>query len=70
MAAEAQRRGVQWLSYESVHAPGQRCAVAFDMNCLAEPRPSLDSTLQRWVCKATRHSVMFTRGHETYAWDF
>lgn len=70
LASEAQRKGVQWLSYESVRAPGQRCAVAFDVNCLAEPTPSLDSTLQRWVCKATRHLVMFTRGRETYAWDF
>ncbi|WP_404299093.1 RES family NAD+ phosphorylase [Alicycliphilus denitrificans] len=70
VAAEAQRREVQWLSYESVRAPGERCAVAFDVNCLYEPKQSLDCTIQRWVCKATRSSVMFTRDRESYVWDF
>lgn len=70
LAAEAQRRNVQWLGYESVRAPGERCVVAFDVNCLFEPTPSLDSTMQRWICKATRNSVMFTRDRECYAWEF
>lgn len=70
VAAEAQLRCVQWLGYASVRAPGERCAVAFDVNCLYEPKPSLDSTIQRWVCKATRSSVMFTRDRESYVWDF
>lgn len=70
VAAEVQLRGVQWLGYASVRAPGERCAVAFDVNCLYEPKQSLDSTIQRWVCKATRSSVMFTRDRESYVWDF
>lgn len=70
VAAQAQGRNVQWLSYESVRAPGVRCAVAFDVNGLYEPQPSLESSIQRWVCKATRSSVMFTRGRESYVWDF
>ena len=70
VAAAAQLRDVQWLRYESVRAPGEHCAVAFDVNALREPQPSLDHTIQRWVCKATRSSVMFTRGRERYAWDF
>ncbi len=70
VAAEAQRRGVQWMGYESVRAPGERCVVAFDVNCLQEPAQGLDSTLQRWACKATRSSVMFTREKETFAWEF
>lgn len=70
LAAEAQQRDVQWLAYESVRAPGQSCAVAFDPDCLHEPPPSLDSTIERWICKASRDSVMFTRGRHSYAWDF
>jgi hypothetical protein len=70
VAAEAQLRGVQWLSYESVRAPGERCAVAFDVNCLNEPAQGLDNTIQRWVCKASRQSVMVSKGKETFAWDF
>ena len=30
----------------------------------------LDKTLQTWHCKATRASVMFTRGRERYEWTF
>jgi hypothetical protein len=70
VAAEAQRRAVQWLSYESVRAPGERCAVAFDVDCLREPPQGLDSTIQRWSCKATRSSVMFAREKETFVWEF
>lgn len=70
VAAEALRREVQWLSYESVRAPGERCAVALDLDCLYEPEQGLDRTIQRWVCKATRHSVMLTREKETYVWQF
>ena len=70
MAAGAQQRGVQWLAYESARASGQRCAVVFDPDCLAEPAGGLDHTLQTWHCKATRASVMFTRGRERHEWHF
>lgn len=70
VAAEAQRRGVQWLVYESVRAPGQRCAVVFDPDCLSEPPAGLDATMQTWHCKATGTSVMFTRGRQRFSWDF
>lgn len=70
VAAQAQLRGVQWLGYESVRAPGERCAVVLDVDCLAEPRDGLDSTLQRWACKADRDAVMFTRANETFGWEF
>lgn len=70
VAAEAQRRQVQWLSYESVRAPGERCAVAFDVDSLYEPRQGLDPTIRRWVCKATRNSVMLACEQDTFVWQF
>lgn len=70
VAAGAQQRGVQWLAYESARASGQRCAVVFDPDCLAETAGGLDHTLQTWHCKATRASVMFTRGRERHEWHF
>lgn len=71
VAAAAQARGVQWLCYESVRAPGNRCAVAFTADCLSEPAPSLEATMQRWHCKTTRDRVMFTgQGRAGLAWDF
>lgn len=70
LARAAQAQGVQWLAYESVRAPGHRCAVVFDADVLAEPPGGLDRTLQTWHCKATRASVMFTRERERYQWEF
>lgn len=70
LAAAAQEQGVQWLCYESVRAPGHRCAAVFDPDSLSEPTPSLDQTMQTWRCKATRSSVMFASGRESYVWDF
>ena len=70
VAAEAQERGAQWMSYESVRAPGTRCAVVFDPNSLNEPQAGLDQSMQTWHCKATRGAVMFTRGHERFVWEF
>ncbi len=66
----AQEKGVQWLSYESVRAPGQRCAVVFDPDCLFTPQPTLEATMQRWYCKASRSAVMFTRERESFVWEF
>lgn len=70
LAADAQRLGVQWLAYGSARAPGQACAVVFDPNCLSEPPAGLDASKQTWHCKATRTSVMFTRGRQRLGWDF
>ena len=70
LAAAAQEQGVQWLCYESVRAPGHRCAAVFDPDSLSEPTPSLEQTMQTWRCKATRASVMFSSGRESYVWDF
>ena len=70
VAAAAQDRGVQWLRYASVRAPGAACAVVFDPAGLREPPGGLDATLQAWFCKATRERVMFTRRQQSYLWDF
>jgi len=70
VAAAAQARGVQWLAFASVHAPGTRCAVAFDPECLHEPSMSLDRTLQRWVCKVSKTAVMFRGNGQSFLWNF
>jgi len=70
VAAEAQRRNVQWIAYESVRSPGQQCAVVFDPDCLSEPVAGLEATKQTWHCKANRSSVMFTRGPRRLSWEF
>ena len=70
LAGDAQRHGVQWLAYESVRAAGQRCAVVFDPDSLLQPAAGLEATKQTWHCKATRASVMFTRGPQRLSWDF
>lgn len=70
LSAEAQRRGVQWLQYESVRAPGRCCVVAFDPDSLFEPTDGLENSKQTWHCKATRSHVMFTRGQQRLGWAF
>jgi hypothetical protein len=70
LATAAQAQGVQWLAYESVRAPGARCAVVFDPASLSEPAGGLDKTMQTWHCKANRDSVRFTNGRATHQWDF
>lgn len=70
VAAAAQERDVQWLSYESVRAPGERCAVVFDPDSLSEPSISLDRTIQRWICKGSRESVMFMGNGQSFIWGF
>ena len=69
LAAVAESHGVQWLCYESFRALGHRCAAVFDPDSLSEPTPSLDQTVQTWRCKATRASVMFSSGRESFVWD-
>ncbi len=70
VAAAAQAHAVQWMAYESARAPGQRCAVVFDPDCLSEPPGGLNRTMQTWRCKATRDHVLFTNGQHSFAWDF
>jgi hypothetical protein len=66
VARSAQIRGVQWLAYASVRAPGHCCAVVFDPAGLAEPPGGLDATQQTWHCKATAQRVMFARGAQRH----
>jgi len=70
VAFAAQERGVQWLAYESVRAPGTPCAVVFDPDSLFESLPSLERTLQRWVCKVSNSAVMFSGGGQSFLWEF
>lgn len=70
LAFEAQHRGVQWLMYESVRAPGEACAVAFVQEALFEPPQGIDVTRQRWHCKATRNKVMLAGDAVRFEWDF
>ena len=70
LAAQAQEREVQWLLYESVRAPGEPCAVAFEADALFEPPQGIDATRQSWHCKATRKKVMLTGGAGRFEWDF
>ncbi len=70
VAAAAQAHAVQWIAYESARAPGRRCAVVFDLDCLSEPPGGLNPTMQTWRCKATRSHVLFTNGQHSFAWDF
>jgi len=70
VAAAAQAHQVQWLSYESVRAPGECCMVAFKPDCLFEPEPSLEHTLQRWACKTTHASVMLMGHGQRFMWNF
>jgi len=70
LAAAAKTRGVQWIHYESARAPEIACAVVFDPDCLFEPDPSLDHTLQRWICKTSKTSVMFVGKAQSFIWRF
>ncbi len=70
LAAEAKARGVQWLGYESVRAPGEACAVAFEPDALFEPPGGIDATRERWSCKATRSKVMLMGDGGRFEWDF
>ena len=70
LATEAQRSDIQWLSYESVRAPHEVCAVAFTPEALCEPPQGIDATRQRWHCKATRSKVMLICDESRFEWDF
>jgi len=68
LAREARERGVQWIRYESVRAPGYRCAAVLDVEALQ--MVAQGTTQQTWHCKASRHSVMFVHGTQTHIWNF
>lgn len=70
LAAEAKGRGVQWLRYESVRAPGEACAVALVQDALFEPPQGIEATRQRWHCKATRNKVMLAGDSVRFEWEF
>lgn len=68
LAEAARERGVQWICYESVRAPGNRCAAVLDVEALE----IVDGgrTMQTWHCKASRDAVMMVCGSEMYVWNF
>lgn len=70
LAQEAASRGVQWIAYESVREPGERCAVVLDQSALSEPEGGIDKTRQTWRCKATRTKVMISNENQRFEWSF
>lgn len=68
IAAAAAAHHVQWICYESVRAPGHRCAAVLDVDAL-DMLP--DGVFQQtWYCKANRESVMFVHGQDRFVWQF
>jgi hypothetical protein len=68
VAEAAAHRRVQWICYESVRAPGYRCAAVLDVEAL--DIVSNGTTQQTWHCKANRTSVMMVHGQDCYVWEF
>lgn len=68
LADAARERGVQWICYESVREPGNRCAAVLDVEALEMAAP--DSQHQTWHCRATRNFVMMASGAQKYIWNF
>lgn len=68
VAAAARDRGVQWICYESVRAPGKRCAAVLDVEAIE--MAAQDTTKQTWHCRASREMVMLVNGQERYGWNF
>lgn len=68
LADAARERGVQWICYESVREPGNRCAAVLDVEALEMAAP--DSHHQTWHCRATRNFVMMARGDQKFIWNF
>ncbi len=67
VADAAKEVGVQWLCYESVRAPGKRCAAVLDVEAL---EMLLDTPQQTWHCKATRVTVSLVHQTARYDWFF
>lgn len=68
VAEAAADRGVQWISYESVRAPGYRCAAVLDVEAL--DIVANGTTQQTWHCKASLEAVMLVHGQDRYIWNF
>lgn len=68
VALAAAARGVQWINYESVRAPGYRCAAVLDVDALNIVANG--TTQQTWHCKANRDAVMMVHGQDRYVWNF
>lgn len=68
LAEAARDRGVQWVCYESVRAPGERCAAVLDVEALEIVDGG--KTMQTWHCKSSKDAVMMVCGSETYVWKF
>jgi len=67
VAEAAKDTDVQWICYESVRAPGKRCAAVLDVEAL-EMLP--DPAQQTWHCKATREAVTMVHQAERHDWAF
>ncbi len=68
LADAAKDMGVQWICYESVRAPGRRCAAVLDVDALEMGNQGFMQ--QTWHCRATRESVSMVRQTERYDWPF
>ena len=67
VADAAKDVGVQWICYESVRAPGKRCAAVLNVEALE----MLAGTAQQtWHCKATRETVTMVHQTKRYDWAF
>jgi len=53
----------------AVRVPDECCAVVLKPDCLFEPEPSLEHTLQCRACKPTRASVMLMGHGQRFMWD-
>ena len=63
----AKDAGIQWICYESVRAPGKRCAAVLYVEALE----MLEGTSQQtWHCKATREAVTMVHKGDRYDWTF
>jgi len=68
VAEAAADHKVQWICYESVRAPGYRCAAALDVE--AVDLVANGTTQQTWQCKANRSSVMMLHDQDRHSWAF
>ncbi len=68
LAEAARESGIQWICYESVRAPGERCAAVLDVDALEMISDVRD--MQTWHCKANKDAVMMQSDSGTYVWDF
>ncbi|MBL0422885.1 RES family NAD+ phosphorylase [Ramlibacter sp. AW1] len=68
VAEAAAERRVQWIRYESVRAPGRRCAAVLDVE--AVDLVANGTTQQTWQCKANRATVMMLHDQDRHSWTF